>query len=194
MCMLGLNLYNCGIKTTNIDIFSTKIMQELTTPSPITPIVQRFFDFIDGFAEARGISVPQIVEVEKLRSFEEGTFGRAWADFLDKNNFEPLTTGIRRKQLHDGIHVITGYGSDFIGEAEVQAFLLGTKFALLNVFITFGLLRAIYKRLPDNTQEAKERMWKAYQRGQKSQFNPDKWEPELLWNLPLTQVKAMFCL
>ncbi len=169
-------------------------MQELTTPSPITPRVQPFFDFIDGFAEARGISVPQIVEVEKLRSFEEGTFARAWADFLDENNLEALTTGIRRKQLHDGIHVITGYGSDLIGEAEVQTFLLGAKFGFLNVLITIGLLRNIYKRLPDNTQEAKQRMWKAYQRGKKSQLNPDKWEPELLWNLPLTEVKAMFYL
>ena len=66
-------------------------MQELTTPSPNLP-VQRLFNFVDGFAEAIGTSVPQIVEFEKLRSFEEGTFGRAWADFLDENNLAPLTT------------------------------------------------------------------------------------------------------
>ena len=167
------------------------MMQELTT-HPVN--TQRFFDFIDGFAEARGTSVPQIVELEKLRSFEQGTLGRAWADFLDENNLQPLTTGMRRKQLHDGIHVITGYGSDLIGEAEVQAFLLGAKFGLFNLLIGIGLLRGIYKRLPDKTQEAKERMWKAYQRGQKSQLNPNKWEPELLWNLSLTEVRAMFCL
>ena len=71
---------------------------------------------------------------------------------------------------------------------------MGAKFGLPNALISIGVLRAIRKRLPNKTQEAKERMWKAYQRGQKSQLNPDKWEPELLWNLPLTEVKAIFCL
>jgi ubiquinone biosynthesis protein Coq4 len=36
-------------------------------------------------------------------------------------------SGPRRQQLHDGIHVLTGYGTDPVGEAEVQAFLLGLK-------------------------------------------------------------------
>ncbi|MEO1377212.1 MAG: Coq4 family protein [Cyanobacteria bacterium J06635_10] len=109
------------------------MIQELTTSPVSKEKVQRFFDFIDNFAEARGASVPQIVELEKLRSLQEGSFGRAWADFLDENNLQPLTTGMRRKQLHDGIHVLTGYGSDSIGEAEVQAFLLGAKFGLFNL-------------------------------------------------------------
>lgn len=169
-------------------------MQELTTTTVNTQPIQHFFNFIDNVAEARGTTVPQIVELEKLRSFEEGTLGRVWADFLDENNLQPLTTGMRRKQLHDGIHVITGYGSDFIGEAEVQAFLLGTKFGLLNFLIAIGLLPVIYKRLPDKAKEAKQRMWKAYQRGQNSKLNPDTWQPELLWHLPLTEVQAMFSL
>ena len=37
-------------------------------------------------------------------------------------------------------------------------------------------------------------MWKAYQRGKSCNFNPDTWEPELLWDLPLNEVKAMFFL
>lgn len=169
-------------------------MQELTTPSVNTQPIQHFFNFIDNVAEVRGTTAPQIVEIEKLRSCGEGTLGRVWADFLDENNLQPLTTGMRRKQLHDGIHALTGYGSDFIGEAEVQAFLLGAKFGLLNLLIGIGLLPAIYKRLPDKAKEAKERMWKAYQRGQNSDFNPDTWEPELLWDLSLNEVRAKFAL
>ena len=168
------------------------MMQELTNQTADTRRLKRFFDFLDSCAEARGVKVPQIVKIEKLRSFGEGTFGKAWADFLDENNLQPLTTGMRRKQLHDGIHTLTGYGSDIIGEAEVQAFLLGTKFGLFNLLIGIGTLKTIYKNLPNKTQEAQERIWKAYRRGKKSQLNPDKWEPELLWNLPLTEVQIMF--
>ncbi|MEO1377211.1 MAG: hypothetical protein AAFW70_23570 [Cyanobacteria bacterium J06635_10] len=56
------------------------------------------------------------------------------------------------------------------------------------------MLRVIRKRLHHQTNVAKQRMWQAYQRGKKSKLNPDEWQPELLWNLPLTDVQAMFCL
>ncbi|MEL6458099.1 MAG: Coq4 family protein [Cyanobacteria bacterium J06621_15] len=156
------------------------------------PKIQSFFNLIDNFSEARGQDVPQIVDIEKLRSFPEGSFGKNWANFLDDNDLQPLTTGFRRKQLHDGVHVLTGYGSDPIGEAELQAFLLGAKFGLLNLIIGVGLLRAIRKRLPNQSKAARKRIWKAYQRGQGCSFNPDTWEPELLWDLPLNEVKAKF--
>lgn len=93
-----------------------------------TPYIKTFFNLIDNFFESRGKNVPQIVDIEKLRSFPQGSFGKAWADFLLGNNLQPLTTGLRRKQLHDGVHVLTGYDSSPIGEAELQAFLLGAKF------------------------------------------------------------------
>ncbi|MBW4488011.1 MAG: ubiquinone biosynthesis protein COQ4 [Trichocoleus desertorum ATA4-8-CV12] len=70
-------------------------------------------------------TVPTIVNLALSRSLPTGTFGGAWADFLDQNGRSPLTTGFRHKQLHDGIHILTGYGSDSLAEAEVQAFLLG---------------------------------------------------------------------
>ncbi|MEO1428270.1 MAG: Coq4 family protein [Cyanobacteria bacterium J06633_8] len=157
-----------------------------------TPRVEKFFNFIDNVSEARGKNVPQIVEIEKLRSFPEGTLGKVWANFLDDNDLQPLTTGFRRKQLHDGVHVLTGYDSSSIGEAELQAFLLGAKFGLFNLLIAVGLLRQIRKGLPNQTKEAKQKMWKAYQRGKSCNFNPDTWEPELLWDLTLDEVRAKF--
>jgi ubiquinone biosynthesis protein Coq4 len=157
-----------------------------------TPSIKTFFNLIDNFAETKGASVPQIVDIDKLRSYPEGTFGKAWADFLLGNDLQPLTTGFRRKQLHDGVHVLTGYDSSPIGEAELQAFLLGAKFGLLNLVVGMGALRMIRKRLPNEIKAARERMLKAYQRGQSCNFNPDTWEPELLFGLPLEEVKAKF--
>ena len=169
---------------------------QAAVPAP-NPRVERFFQLIDRLAELRGRNVPTIVNLATLRSLPEGTFGRAWANFLDQHGLSPLSTGSRHKQLHDGIHVLTGYGSDPIGEAEVQAFLLGTKFSTTNLLIGLGLLRLLYQQLPE-TQALKfsqmpwERLQQAYQRGQRSRFNPDTWQPELLWQLPLAQVQALF--
>ncbi|MEH1826849.1 MAG: Coq4 family protein [Nostoc sp.] len=168
------------------------MMQPLiASPNP-APRLQQVLDTLDRIAKAQGRDVPQIVEIEKLRFLSTGTFGRTWADFLTAHNLKPFTTGSRRKQLHDGVHVLTGYDTDFIGEAEVQAFLLGTKFSITNLMLGLGLLRVIHKNLNYRQQFTWKKLWQAYQRGSHSHFDPDTWQPELLWHLPLTDVQALF--
>ncbi|MEA5616303.1 hypothetical protein VB711_00400 [Cronbergia sp. UHCC 0137] len=154
--------------------------------------IEKFLSLIDRVSEKQGQSVPQIVEIEKLRSLSTDTFGRIVANFLDANNLKPFTTGPRRKQLHDCVHVLTGYGSDPIGEAEVQAFLLGAKFTVLNLIVGLGLLRMIHRNLQSREEFTWDRLQQAYKRGYDSHFDPDNWQPELLWNLPLTDVQKMF--
>ena len=172
--------------------FVASSVEELSHP---TPRLQKFLDLVDQLAETGGVSVPPIVEIEKLRTLPLGNFGRTWADFLDSHNLKPFTTGPRRKQLHDGIHVLTGYGTDPIGEAEVQAFLLGAKFSPINAFLGLLLLLGIYKQQrqyqnPPNFSW--DTLWQAYKRGCNARFDPDSWQPELLWELPLTEVRTIF--
>ncbi|QLE44709.1 hypothetical protein FD723_08655 [Nostoc sp. C052] len=167
-------------------------MQPLTASPNPAPRLQQVLDILDRIAKAQGRDVPQIVEIEKLRFLSTGTFGRTWADFLTAHNLKPFTTGSRRKQLHDGVHVLTGYDTDFIGEAEVQAFLLGTKFSITNLMLGLGLLRVIHKNRNYRQQFTSEKLWQAYQRGCHSHFDPDTWQPELLWHLPLADVQALF--
>ncbi|MBN3926601.1 MAG: hypothetical protein HWQ37_26555 [Nostoc sp. NMS4] len=161
------------------------------SPNP-SPRLQQVLDVLDRIAQAQGRDVPQIVEIEKLRFLPTGTFGKTWADFLNEHNLKPFTTGSRRKQLHDGVHVLTGYGTDFIGEAEIQAFLLGTKFSITNLMLGLGLLRLIHKNLNSRQEFTWGRLWQAYQRGCHSHFDPDTWQPELLWHLPLADVQVLF--
>ncbi|WP_256875119.1 Coq4 family protein [Nostoc sp. C052] len=168
------------------------MMQPLTASPNPAPRLQQVLDILDRIAKAQGRDVPQIVEIEKLRFLSTGTFGRTWADFLTAHNLKPFTTGSRRKQLHDGVHVLTGYDTDFIGEAEVQAFLLGTKFSITNLMLGLGLLRVIHKNRNYRQQFTSEKLWQAYQRGCHSHFDPDTWQPELLWHLPLADVQALF--
>jgi ubiquinone biosynthesis protein Coq4 len=142
---------------------------------------------LDHLSERMGRNLPPIADINDLRKLPEGTFGRAWADYLDGNQLTPFPQGPRRKQLHDGIHVVTGYGSDAVGEAELQAFLLGTQLKLANVLLLLGLLR-----FADKDSNLKERLWQAYQRGRQSYFNSDIWQPERLWLVSLEKVRDIY--
>lgn len=182
-----------SVLTTNKPIIlrTEKIMNSsVTAPNP-TRFVPVFLDLLDRTSELLGRNVPQIVEIEQLRQLTIGTFGRSLADFLDQNNLQPFTTGPRRKQLHDAVHVLTGYGTDPIGELAVQAFLLGSKFRLGHLLIGVGLLRIIQKQ-NRSLNISWDALWPAYQRGRNSQLDVGTWQPELLWEMPLTQVQELY--
>ncbi len=142
-----------------------------------------------------------VADINILRSYPLGSFGRAWADALEQNSLQPFTFGPRRLQLHDGVHVLLGYGVDSIDEARVQAFLLGTQNRLkpFNWFVLNLLVAKVFQQLnaaqlntPASRQILFKALWQAYQRGYQSTFNPDRWQPETLWHLPLEQVRASF--
>ncbi|NJR65635.1 MAG: hypothetical protein HC772_10430 [Leptolyngbyaceae cyanobacterium CRU_2_3] len=170
-------------------------MQPVSSQSqPANPKLAYFFDLIDRLSDTLGTSIPPLVNIDQLRSLPPGTLGRAWADSLDQHHLQPFTTGSRRKQIHDGIHVLTGYGTDPIGEAEVQAFLLGAKFHLANALLGLGLLRPLRQQLQHShlsREQVRLRLRQAYQRGYHSQFDVDSWQPELMWSLPLSQVQSL---
>jgi ubiquinone biosynthesis protein COQ4 len=168
------------------------MMQVSTNSQNPAPHLRQVLNLIDCISDTKGLSVPQIVDIEKLRILPTGTFGRTWAEFIDKHNLNPFTTGPRRKQLHDGVHILTGYGTDPIGELEVQAFLLGAKYSVFNLLLGLGLLRMVKKQMPNLQQFDWQGIQKAYQRGHNSNFDPDTWKPELLWHLPNSQVQAIF--
>ncbi|MGD1941976.1 MAG: Coq4 family protein [Leptolyngbyaceae cyanobacterium] len=157
----------------------------------------RFLSGLHWVHTKLGLNVAPIVEMDDLRSLPPGSFGRAWADHLMAHNLEPFDHGPRRQQLHDGVHVLTGYGTDLIGEAEVQAFLLGAKWRLAHVLLLAGLLRGLARQRSVNANvlshgEVRSRLKTAYRRGQQSGFDPDTWQPERLWELPLAEVRSMF--
>jgi ubiquinone biosynthesis protein Coq4 len=170
------------------------MMQTPTNSCNPAPHIEKFLSILDHITAAQGLNLPQIVDIELLHSLPADTFGKTWANFLDQNKLQPFTTGTRRKQLHDGVHVLTGYGTDPIGEAELQAFLLGAKYTLSNLMLGLGLLRIIYLNKGYREQFTWDRLQRAYKRGQNSRFDPDNWQPEILWNLQFTEVKTLFSL
>jgi ubiquinone biosynthesis protein COQ4 len=157
-------------------------------------LIPFFLSAVDRFSDTLGISVPPFVHLDELRSLPPHTLGRAWADSLDRHHLSPFTTGPRRKQLHDGLHVLTGYGTDPVGEAEVQAFLLGAKFKLVHLVLGLGLLRLMGKQVSQQSDlslhQVGARLWRAYQRGDRADFDVDAWKPECMWHEPLAKVQA----
>jgi len=86
--------------------------------SPLTPArVEVWLRVLNWTTQRLGLQVAPIVEIEQLRSLPPGSFGRAWADHLDERGLHPLQ-GPRRQQLHDGIHVLTGYDEDYSGGVD----------------------------------------------------------------------------
>jgi ubiquinone biosynthesis protein COQ4 len=173
----------------------------MNTPASLEMIqaqrVERFLQLLGWVNDHLGRNVPAIVELDDLRSLPPGTLGHAWAEHLDVNGLKPFDSGPRRQQLHDGVHVLTGYGTDPVGEAEVQAFLLGAKFRLAHVILGLGLLWAIqrqrrHKMFSLSQAEVRSRLMTAYHRGRNSQFDPDAWQPETLWEQSLVGVQSLF--
>ena len=159
--------------------------------------VECFLQVFGWVNDRLDLNVPPIVEMDYLRSLPSGTLGRAWAEHLDANGLDPFVRGPRRQQLHDGIHVLTGYGTDPVGEAEVQAFLLGAKFRLANMLIGLGLLRAIQRQrrqqiLALSHAAVRSHLLMAYHRGRNSHFDPDTWQPEELWERSLVKAQTDF--
>ena len=155
---------------------------------------------IAWMADRLGPRESPIVDVQYLRQLPAGTFGRQWIDTMDAAGLVPFSSGSRRQQLHDGVHVLTGYPVDPLGEAEVQAFLTGSKFQLLHgvmlsqMVVAVTLFKPMVLRVGKRLRapEIVKHVMMAYRRGRQARLDLDQWEPEKVWELPYGEVQAMF--
>jgi ubiquinone biosynthesis protein COQ4 len=162
----------------------------LPTPGP-----DQFLQAIDRLGDRFNLNVPPVFQIADLAILPTGTLGKALVDHFAHNGFQPLTTGPRRKQLHDAVHVLTGYGTDPVGELEVQAFMLGAKFFPGHIVLSVALLHLAdrhHDQLGISRWEILCRMCQAYDRGTRSTLDIDTWQPEYQWHLPLIEVQKIF--
>lgn len=139
------------------------------------------------------------VDLDQLLALPAGSLGHAYAAMLRGGNLDPdifqAPDGVpspeerytiqRIRQTHDLWHVLTGYGTDVLGELELQSFTYGQLRAPNSLLIVlFGSLRQL-RRLPGLLG----RLRAAYQRGKAARFLlPVRWES--LWGAPVTAVRA----
>lgn len=110
---------------------------------------------------------PLLDDHERIRRLPDGTVGRAYLDFMER---EGLTAqglveesnkherarfddtvewyGNRLRDVHDMMHVLTGYGRDALGEACVLGFTWGQHGGRGVLFISFMGTRQLRKFLP----------------------------------------------
>lgn len=91
--------------------------------------------------------LPQ-VDLEALARLPEGTFGRAYADFMRKHQLAPFVLtpeidepmrlrnafGIRLASTHDMVHVLLGFDTSWAGELGVLAFSAAQRWSWVQPF------------------------------------------------------------
>lgn len=164
-------------------------MQSTTSP----PCAVRLLHLSDRVLHALGLVGQPVVNLEQLQHCPPNSLGQMVVAHFTHHQIQPFTTGLRRKQLHDVVHVLTGYGTDPIGELEVQAFLLGAKLHPANLVISLGLFRLVWSQGMELTRsQLHQRFQAAYKRGHQANFDPDTWQPEQSWSTPLNVVQDYY--
>ncbi|KQY96653.1 Coq4 family protein [Brevundimonas sp. Root1423] len=92
----------------------------------------------------------------------------------------------RLRDVHDIWHVLTGYGTDALGEACVVSFSYGQTRNLGFAFIGWGAAREIQREV--RTVPARRAVWQAYRNGKAARWLPGL-DYEALFEQPLEQVR-----
>lgn len=123
--------------------------------------------------------------VEQLKTLPSNTFGYQWALSMEMDHADGNYVGdnYAESDVMSGLHLLTGYGNDALGVAELQAFLFGTTGQVMS------LLKCLKATRTEGVAVVGVRLYRAYQRGRSSYFNLSTWQPESLWDLPVQYVQ-----
>jgi ubiquinone biosynthesis protein COQ4 len=145
------------------------------------------------------------LDLTALERLPEGTLGHEFARYFRDNKISPFETtlelkndvdfiGKRYRETHDVLHLLTGYGTDVVGEMELQAYALGNlgirTAVLILAFGTLGRLKEKQSGVPMSAYL--RRLKAAYQRGRASQLFLD-FRFEHHWETPVATLSARLC-
>jgi ubiquinone biosynthesis protein COQ4 len=139
------------------------------------------------------------LDLSALHELPPDTLGWALARYYADNGIDPFETPYpvksdveylakRYREIHDVVHLVTGYKTDAMGEVELQAFLLG------NIGLRQCILAIVFTTLvPQPGMPAYSilfrRLYAAYRRGKQSGDIAVKPRYERLWALSLEEVR-----
>lgn len=145
------------------------------------------------------------LDLVALERLPEGTLGHEFARYFRDNKLSPFETTIelktdidfiakRYRETHDLLHVLTGYGTDVVGEIELQAYALGNlgirTAALILLVGTLGQLKG--QRAGADLSAYVRRVWAAYRRGRASRQFLGFWF-EHHWETPVATLRTRLC-
>lgn len=144
------------------------------------------------------------LDLTALAQLPEGTLGHEFARYFRKNGIEPFITMFpidtdvdyinkRYRETHDLFHVITRYGTDELGEMELQAFVLGNLGLRQTVLILlFSVPRQLKQLGWKKMGGYLERLRAAYLRGRHSREMLSV-NYENLWEQPVSVLTGLLC-
>lgn len=144
------------------------------------------------------------LDVAALGAMPDGTLGRELARYFEHNGIGPFASPFvirsdeayiskRYRETHDLAHVLTAYGTDIVGEMELQAFMLGNLgIPSAALIVSFGTLSSVPK-LSISLRDYARRIHAAHRRGRATrQLLALRYES--LWLSPLEAVRGMLAL
>ena len=141
------------------------------------------------------------LDLTALQQLPEGTLGKALGHYYEKNGITPFVSSYpvrndveylakRYREVHDTLHIVTGYGTDSISELELQAFVagnLGLRHPILILVLT-----ALFMPLDvPPVWKYFDKLRAAYQRGRQSEDVALKPRYEHFWSSKLDDVRQI---
>ncbi len=131
---------------------------------------------------------------EALLRLPEGSLGRAYLDYMDRNGYDPATLVEMERRVqarwqreeglpimdplrgwyqerimltHDLFHVLTDYGTDHVGEATLLAFTFAQMRGRAQALVTFGAALEVFRALGPAWLRYD---WAAWRRGRRASW------------------------
>ena len=161
----------------------------------------RLSDFL-RFAGVLSPNKEMMARFQALAELPEGTLGRGYVAFLEKNGFGwPGDKGgiAEGGAHHDMTHVLTGYDTDPVGEIQIGAFTAGMKKIDPFVFLVFPMLefhiglaiRPGQPAFPGHYDAA--RAFRAHQAGARCKLDlTDHWDYWSVVNRPIAELREEY--
>lgn len=139
-----------------------------------------------------------------LENMPAGTLGYEFIQYFRKNNISPFVTAFpinndvdflskRYRETHDIFHLLTGYGTDVIGEMELQAFVMGNlKMRQTWMILAFGCFEVLKMNGIKGYTNYLSRLRAAYERGARSREMLSV-RYENMWSKPVTEIAQNLC-
>lgn len=138
-------------------------------------------------------------DLPALQASPIGSLGWELARYYERNGISPFESRAsvrndveylarRYRELHDAAHVLTGYGTDPVGEMELQAFVLGNA-GLRNSLLVLTLVALLRPFGIGPVWSYARKLHAAHARGRRSADVVIAPAIELCWQLPLAQAR-----
>ncbi|MET0384936.1 MAG: Coq4 family protein [Polyangiales bacterium] len=140
------------------------------------------------------------IDLDVLQALPRDTLGHAFARYYADNGIAPFESpyvvrndvdfAVKRfRETHDLVHVVTGYGTDALGEMELQAFLVGNLGLRTSILIlTFAALLRPHGLPP--IWKYTDKLKRAYRRGRESE-KVVRHHYERFWEITLEDARRL---